>query len=58
MRILAALADERVKGVSFDDNKLHVDLMDGRHSSAPLRWLPRLAAGTPAADVGTTPANQ
>lgn len=40
-------ADTRVKAVSLDDDRLTVELMDGRAISAPLAWYPRLAAATP-----------
>jgi hypothetical protein len=43
MGILALGADERVKGVSFTQELLVVDLMDGRSISVPLVWYPRLA---------------
>src|SRR4028119_1618762 len=35
------LADERVAGVSFDAERLIVDLMDGRTISVPPAWYPR-----------------
>jgi Protein of unknown function (DUF2442) len=47
MSILATAADERVADVRFDDDRLIVDLMDGRTIAAPLAWYPRLAAATP-----------
>ena len=47
MGILAKAADERVKGVRFDTDSIHVDLMDGRTISAPLAWYPRLRHATP-----------
>ncbi|NML62693.1 DUF2442 domain-containing protein [Massilia sp. RP-1-19] len=40
------IPDERVKAVAFDDDSIHVELMDGRQVSAPLAWYPRLAAAT------------
>lgn len=40
--------DLRVMNVRIDDDRLSVDLMDGRTISAPLAWYPRLAAGTQA----------
>ena len=46
MGILALSADERVAGVSFDAERLIVDLMDGRTIAVPLAWYPRLAAAT------------
>ena len=46
MGILAVNADERVAGVSFDAERLIVDLMDGRTIAVPLAWYPRLLAAT------------
>lgn len=46
MGILALKADERVKAVSFTDDSLVVDLMDGRTISVPLLWFPRLFNAT------------
>lgn len=46
MGILAVNADERVADVSFDDERLIVDLMDGRTIAVPLGWYPRLLAAT------------
>lgn len=43
MNTSAPESDERVKGVAFDDESIHVELMDGRCVSAPLAWYPRLA---------------
>lgn len=40
--------DLRVMNVYIDDDRLTVDLMDGRSISVPVAWYPRLAAGTPA----------
>ena len=34
--------------VSFDADRLQVDLADGRRISAPLDWFPRLLQATPA----------
>ena len=42
MGILTLVADERVKNVSFTEDSISVDLMDGRTISAPLIWYPRL----------------
>lgn len=47
MSILATAADERVADVRCDDQRLTVDLMDGRTISAPLAWYPRLLTATP-----------
>jgi len=46
MATLATTADERVAGVSFDEHRLIVDLMDGRTISVPLAWHPRLFDAT------------
>ncbi|HEY8564799.1 MAG TPA: DUF2442 domain-containing protein [Beijerinckiaceae bacterium] len=48
MGISALAADERVADVRFDDDRIIVDLMDGRTIAAPLAWFPRLANATPA----------
>ncbi len=48
MSILATAADERVRDVRCDDERLVVDLMDGRSIAAPLAWYPRLLKATPA----------
>ena len=40
-------AGERVKNVSFTDDSLVVDLLDGRSISVPLAWYPRLLEATP-----------
>jgi len=47
MSILATAADERVRDVRCDDERLVVELMDGRSIAAPLAWYPRLSAATP-----------
>lgn len=39
-------ADERVAGVSFDADRLIVDLMDGGTISVPVAWYPRLHSAT------------
>jgi hypothetical protein len=46
MGISATAADERVADVRFDDERLIVDLVDGRMIAAPLAWYPRLLAAT------------
>ena len=46
MGILTFTADERVKDVTFTEDSISVDLMDGRTISAPLLWYPRLAHAT------------
>ena len=47
MGTLAVKTDERVAGVSFDGERLIVDLMDGRTIAVPLAWYPRLLDATP-----------
>ena len=47
MAILAPKSDLRVKSVSLDDERLTVDLMDGRTIAVPLAWYPRLFDATP-----------
>ena len=47
MGSLAPAVDPRVKAVSLDDDRLSVELMDGRAISVPLVWYPRLANATP-----------
>jgi hypothetical protein len=48
MRTLRLKADERVAKVRFtEDNKLTVDLRDGRTITVPLAWYPRLLRATP-----------
>jgi hypothetical protein len=47
MGILAISSDERVANVSFDEDRLIVDLMDGRTIAVPFAWYPRLAEATP-----------
>jgi len=42
MSTLATKTDERVKNVSFLNDNLVVDLMDGRIISVPIVWFPRL----------------
>ncbi len=46
MGILTLNADERVRDVSFTEDSISVDLMDGRTISAPLVWYPRLYHAT------------
>ena len=38
--------DIRVKGVHIDDERLTVELMDGRSIVVPLAWYPRLLSAT------------
>lgn len=47
MGILALKADERVAGVSINDDSLSVSLKDGRTISVPLAWYPKLLHATP-----------
>jgi hypothetical protein len=47
MGILAPEADERVKTVTFTEDTLSVDLMDGRTITVPLAWYPKLLQATP-----------
>ncbi|MEY4270156.1 MAG: hypothetical protein RLZZ58_1372 [Pseudomonadota bacterium] len=47
MATLASTADERVADVRFDDDRLIVDLMDGRTIAVPVAWYPRLRDATP-----------
>jgi len=46
MGILTLTADERVKDVTFTEDSISVDLMDGRTIIAPLIWYPRLYHAT------------
>ena len=48
MNISTRIADARVAGVRFEDERLVVDLADGRTIAVPLSWYPRLANATPA----------
>ncbi len=43
----ALLRDERVMGVDFDEDSLHVTMRDGRTISVPLVWFPRLLSAPP-----------
>lgn len=47
MLTLQSENDIRVMDVRVDDDRLTVDLMDGRSITVPVAWYPRLAAGTP-----------
>jgi hypothetical protein len=47
MAILAPAADLRIRAVSLDEDRLSVELMNGRAISAPLAWYPRLANASP-----------
>jgi hypothetical protein len=46
MASLANTADERIADVRFDEDRLVVDLMDGRTIAVPLAWYPRLIDAT------------
>ncbi len=46
MSILAIKTDERVKHVSFKEDTISVDLIDGRTIVVPLVWYPRLLNGS------------
>ena len=46
MNTLAIKTDERVKNVSFTEDTIAVDLMDGRTIVVPLVWYPRLLNGS------------
>jgi hypothetical protein len=48
MSSLAPATDLRVRNVFAADERLTVELMDGRAISVPLAWYPRLANATPA----------
>ena len=39
--------DERIRDVTFTEDSMRVDLMDGRTITVPLAWYPRLADATP-----------
>jgi hypothetical protein len=47
MNISTKVADERVTDVRFEDERLIVDLADGRTIAVPVAWYPRLAGATP-----------
>lgn len=40
------VADARAKSVGFEDERLTVELIDGRAISVPLAWYPRLTVAT------------
>ena len=46
MATSAQIVDERVAGVTCDEDRLVVDLMDGRTIAVPLAWYPRLFDAT------------
>ncbi len=39
--------EARVRGVRFDDEYIHIALMDGRMVSVPLWWIPSLFEAAP-----------
>lgn len=47
MHSLIADTDLRVMNVNIDEDRLMVELMDGRLIGVPLAWYPRLANATP-----------
>lgn len=47
MHSLVSDTDLRVMSISIDDDRLTVELMDGRTIGVPLAWYPRLANATP-----------
>ena len=42
-----AVSNTSIKSVVIDDDRLAVELMDGRSIAVPLVWYPRLANATP-----------
>ncbi|MCE0734640.1 DUF2442 domain-containing protein [Halomonas sp. G15] len=48
MHSLVSDNDLRVMSVQIDDDRLTVELMDGRAISVPLAWFPRLCSATQA----------
>ncbi|BAS26462.1 DUF2442 domain-containing protein [Limnochorda pilosa] len=42
-----ALTSAFGKSVSFDEDLMHVELLDGRLVSVPLEWFPKLRQATP-----------
>jgi Protein of unknown function (DUF2442) len=48
MNISTIQTDERVENVSFTEDIISVDLIDGRTIVVPLLWYPRLLNATPA----------
>ena len=45
--VLTDIPDIRARDVRFDEDRLTVELMDGRAISAPLAFYPRLLNATP-----------
>ncbi|MDI5985263.1 DUF2442 domain-containing protein [Halomonas sp. M4R5S39] len=48
MHSLVSDNDLRVMSVQVDDDRLTVELMDGRAIAVPLAWYPKLSSATPA----------
>lgn len=48
MNISTRVANERVADVRFEDDRLIVDLADGRTIAVPVAWYPRLEKATAA----------
>jgi hypothetical protein len=48
MNTSANKAGERIADVHVDNDRIQVDLVDGRTITAPLRWYPRLFAASQA----------
>ncbi|WP_416140865.1 DUF2442 domain-containing protein [Halomonas sp. HK25] len=48
MHSLVSDNDLRVMSVQIDEDRLTVELMDGRAISVPLAWYPRLSSAAPA----------
>jgi hypothetical protein len=48
MHVSEVKPGERVKGVHFTEDRLAVDLVDGRTIIVPLAWYPRLLEATAA----------
>lgn len=42
------ISSVKAKSISFDDDKMWVELSDGRTLGVPLAWFPRLLHATPA----------
>lgn len=48
MRTSEPKADPRVRDVRVSDDRVTVDLVDGRTITVPIAWYPRLLRATPA----------
>lgn len=42
------ITDTRIKSVSVNEDRLSVELMDGRMIAVPMAWYPRLVKASPA----------